>query len=96
MSFFQEYALLFVVATPVAVVVLMQVALWLSGERDTLLLPVLTRYPSVWSEAEIAKRAPHAQAIEPVPQEELATALADTPAGVSEASANESLVRKAA
>jgi len=46
-DFFQEYALLIVVLIPVAVVVAMQLYLYLTGERDTLLLPGLRAYPKV-------------------------------------------------
>ena len=47
MTFFQEYALLIGVATPVLVVVAIQAWLYFMGERGTLLLPSLGRYPSV-------------------------------------------------
>ncbi len=46
MSFFQEYSLLIAVSTPVAVLVAMNVALWLSGERDTLVMPGFMSFPS--------------------------------------------------
>jgi hypothetical protein len=39
MEFFREYALLVAVATPVLVIVAMQVYLFATGERGTLLLP---------------------------------------------------------
>jgi len=38
-SFIQEFALLFVVATPLAVILAMNVFLLLEGERGTLMLP---------------------------------------------------------
>jgi hypothetical protein len=41
MEFFREYALLVAVATPVLVIVAMQVYLFIAGERGTLLLPSL-------------------------------------------------------
>lgn len=44
---FQEFALLFAVATPVVVLVGMNAYLWLSGENETLLLPSLKSYPSI-------------------------------------------------
>ena len=47
MKFIQEYALLIAVATPVAVIVAIQVWLFMTGERGTLLLPSLRRFPSV-------------------------------------------------
>jgi hypothetical protein len=47
MSIFREYALLIAVATPVAVVVLMNLYLVLRGESGTLLLPSLRRYPKI-------------------------------------------------
>ena len=47
MTFFQEYALLIGVATPVLVVVAIQACLYFMGERGTLLLPSMGRYPSV-------------------------------------------------
>ena len=47
MSFFQEYSLLFAVATPVAVLLAMNVGLWIAGERHTLMLPGLMSFPKV-------------------------------------------------
>jgi len=47
MKFIQEYALLIAVATPVLVIVGIQVWLFMTGERGTLLLPSLRRFPSV-------------------------------------------------
>jgi len=47
MNFVNEYALLFAVALPVVAIVGIQVYLFVSGERDTLLVPGLNRYPSV-------------------------------------------------
>lgn len=46
MSFFQEYSLLIAVSIPVVVLLAMNVALWISGERDTLMMPGLMRFPS--------------------------------------------------
>lgn len=46
MSFFQEYSLLFAIAIPVAVVIVIEVALWLSGERGASLLPSLHAVPN--------------------------------------------------
>ena len=46
MNFANEYALLFAVALPVAVIAGMQVALYLSGERTTLLVPGMAGYPT--------------------------------------------------
>ncbi len=53
MNFINEYALLFAVALPVAVVVGIQVMLFLAGERDTLLVPGMASYPSI----ELAKKS---------------------------------------
>ncbi len=39
MEFFNEYGLLVAVATPVLVIVVLQVYLFVAGERGTLLLP---------------------------------------------------------
>jgi hypothetical protein len=47
MNFINEYALLFAVALPVVVVIGIQVYLFACGERDTLLVPGLNRYPSI-------------------------------------------------
>ena len=47
MNFINEYALLFAVALPVVVIVGIQVALFIAGERGTGLLPGLNRYPSI-------------------------------------------------
>jgi hypothetical protein len=47
MELFDEYALLIVVASPVAVIVLMNLLLLLSGERETLLLPGTRAFPKV-------------------------------------------------
>lgn len=92
MSFFHEYSLLFAVAIPVAVVVLIEVALWLSGERGASLLPALSRYPTVMSKAEIAARL--APAVMPRP--EVAVVLAATPAVAVRVSANDKVVCEAA
>ncbi len=46
MNFVNDYALLFAVAIPVVMVLGAQVALFLGGERGTLLLPGLNRYPA--------------------------------------------------
>jgi len=47
MNFVNEYALLFAVALPVVAIVAIQVYLFVSGERGTLLIPGLNSYPSV-------------------------------------------------
>ena len=47
MNFVNEYALLFAVALPVVAIVGIQVYLFVSGERGTLLIPGLNSYPSV-------------------------------------------------
>jgi len=47
MNLFTEYGLLIAVATPVTVVVALQVYLFVAGERGTLLLPSLRPYESI-------------------------------------------------
>ena len=47
MNFVNEYALLFAVALPVVAIVGIQVYLFVCGERDTLLVPGVSRYPSI-------------------------------------------------
>ena len=47
MNFVNEYALLLAVAIPVVAIVGVQVYLFACGERDTLLVPGLSRYPSI-------------------------------------------------
>jgi len=47
MNFVNEYALLVAVALPVVAIVGIQVYLFVCGERDTLLVPGLNRYPSI-------------------------------------------------
>ena len=47
MSFFQEYSLLIAVATPVVALLAMNVGLWFSGERDTLVMPGFMSFPSI-------------------------------------------------
>jgi hypothetical protein len=55
MSFIQEYGLLIAIAAPVAVIVAIQVFLFMKGERGTLLLPSLRPYPSVKSAEALPK-----------------------------------------
>lgn len=47
MDFINEYALLIVVALPVAIVAGLNVVLAMSGESGTLLLPSLKPFPSI-------------------------------------------------
>ena len=47
MEFFNDYALLFAVSLPVVAIVGLQMYLFVSGERGTLLLPSLKPYPSI-------------------------------------------------
>ena len=47
MNFIQEYSLLIAVAAPVLVIVGIQLWLFFTDERGTLLLPSLRRFPSV-------------------------------------------------
>ena len=53
MNFVNEYALLVAVALPVVAIVGIQAYLYVCGERGTLLVPGLNRYPSI----EYGKRA---------------------------------------
>jgi hypothetical protein len=46
MNLINEFALLFAVSVPVVTVVGAQIALFLGGERGTLLLPGFNHYPS--------------------------------------------------
>ena len=54
MEFFNEYALLFAVATPVVVIAAMNLALYFGGERETLLVPGLRAFPMI----ELQKTSP--------------------------------------
>ena len=47
MSFFTQYALLFAVSLPVVTIVGMQLYLFASGERGTLLMPGMDSYPTI-------------------------------------------------
>jgi hypothetical protein len=47
MNFFNEYALLVAVATPVVVIFGLQVLLFVAGERGTGILPGFSKYPSI-------------------------------------------------
>ena len=47
MNNFHDYAVLFAVSLPVILIVGIQVFLFVSGERGTLLIPGLQRFPSV-------------------------------------------------
>lgn len=96
MSFFQEYSLLFAVAMPVAAVVLLEAVLRLSGERGASLLPGLTRYPTVMSQAEIAAQRVAAEPIAVMPETGWRTVLAEGPAAVAQAPANDKVAREAA
>jgi len=96
MSFFQEYSLLFAVAIPVAVVALIEAVLWLSGERGASLLPGLSRYPTVMSQAEIAAQMVAAEPIALMPEIELRTVLGDAPGAAARAPANDKVAREAA
>jgi hypothetical protein len=46
MKFIQDYSLLIAVASPVAVILGIQIWLFMAGERGTLLLPSLRPFPS--------------------------------------------------
>jgi len=58
MKFIQEYALLIAVATPALVIAGIQFSLFMAGERGTLLLPELRRFPSVDIAEAVKARAP--------------------------------------
>jgi len=58
MNFIQEYSLLIAVATPVLVIVAIQVWLFMKGERGTLLLPSLRPFPSVAIEKVVEVHVP--------------------------------------
>jgi hypothetical protein len=96
MSFFHEYSLLFAIAIPVAVIVLIEVALWASGERGASLLPGISRYPTVMPQAEIAAQMVAAKPVAVMPEPEPIAALAGAPATVARVSANDKLAREAA
>ena len=87
MGFFDEYGLLVAIATPVAVIGLVNVLLALGGETGTLLLPTLKGFPSVLQ----AAPAPIA---EPMPVVEMSQARRAATSGFDEA--DELLARQAA
>ena len=60
MDFLNEYGLLIAVATPVVVILAMNVLLALSGERGTLLLPSSGDMPSVAVQSWELRKAPPA------------------------------------
>ena len=68
MEFISEYGLLVAVATPVGVLVLINVLLAIGGESGTLLLPSLKPYPSVLAQGAMAAAAEPAVMAEPAPQ----------------------------
>ena len=73
MELFQEYALLIAIAVPVWVIVLVNIALYLTGERGTLLLPWVHDFPPVLVEP------PEAQPVEAAALPEPAQAPAELP-----------------
>ncbi len=60
----QQIALFVAVATPVLVVIAINVYLWVAGERDTLLLPGAQRFPRIELDVE---PAPRTCVVEPTP-----------------------------
>jgi len=72
MTLFQEYALLVAVSLPVIVIVAIQVFLFISGERGTLLLPNLRPFASIVvaeedrDENAVPTRQPVAEVVRPV------------------------------
>ena len=85
MNFINEYALLFAVALPVVSIVGIQVFLFVTGERGTLLVPGLNRYPSIEFQSKSA-----AVVMKPAPMP------AASSAAVATESSNDELVREAA
>lgn len=45
--FVHEFALLIAIAEPLAILCCMHAGLWASGERDTLVLPLVREYPRI-------------------------------------------------
>lgn len=45
--FVHEFALLIAIAEPLAILCCMHAGLWASGERETLILPVVREYPRI-------------------------------------------------
>jgi hypothetical protein len=45
--FVHEFALLIAIAEPFAILFCVHAGLWASGERDTLILPVVREYPRI-------------------------------------------------
>jgi hypothetical protein len=84
MDFINEYALLFAVALPVVAIVGIQVFLFISGERGTLLVPGLNRYPSIEFQSKSAEVV-----MKPTP-------MPASRAAVATESSNDEMVREAA
>lgn len=77
MELFQEYSLLIAVAAPVGAIVLVNLILYLSGERGTLLLPWVSDFPPV--EIDVPPE-PVAQAAAIEPGAALGSQLVEAPA----------------
>ena len=92
MEFINEYGLLVAVATPVAVIGLINVVLALAGESGTLLLPSLKGYPPVLEQAATVVAPVQADVAEPTQPRRSQRAPLDT--GFDEA--DEMLARQAA
>ena len=73
MNFFPEYALLFAVAIPLAVLIGINIGLWFGGERDTLLLPRMNSFPT----GEVRTEASPEQVVEMGPKPVVAHAAND-------------------
>ena len=73
MEFFREYALLVALASPILVIVAMQVYLFAAGERGTLLLPSLERYASIAIQVAARPEAP----VEALPPKKVRAANSD-------------------
>ena len=66
MNFFQEYALLFVVAMPILALAGINVYLWWGGESGTLLLPSLKGFPAVEMTESVEEEMPVGYGAAPV------------------------------
>lgn len=94
MEFMNEYGLLVAVATPVAVIGVINILLAFGGETGTLLLPSLEAYPSVLEAEAAVVEAAAAEAM--VPQLAGIGRAARTPVTAGFEEADEMLARQAA
>ena len=89
MNYFQEYALLVVVAIPILALVGINVYLWWNGERGTLLLPSAENFKAMAMGEETQEE-------QPVGYEAAPVATAAEPAHIAAMPANDVHVREAA